>query len=235
MAAFWFFATVVLAKVAPNLIIPLFFKYSPVDESLKERIMTLSEKCGIKILDVYKIDFSKKTKKMNAAVVGLGGSRRVIVADNLLENFNEREIEGVLAHEFGHHRMRHMLRLLSFGFVSIFFSMYILYLASGRIAVLMNAENIHDIRIFPAFMLVLVLAALVTMPLQNWFSRRLERDADLFALKAIGDNEVFISLMKKLAEKNLADPDPPKLVEIFFYDHPPISERIRLAERFKKA
>ncbi|MFH1381157.1 MAG: M48 family metallopeptidase [Candidatus Omnitrophota bacterium] len=233
IACFWFITTVVLAKISPAVIIPLFFKYQPVDELLKKNVMELSKICGIKILNVYKIDFSKKTNKMNAAVVGLGNTRRVLLADNLINNFNQDEINGVLAHEFAHHKMMHMWKMLVFGMVSIFFSFFMLFVISSKVVILFNAEGVADMAIFPAFMLVLFLAGFLTMPLHAGFSRRLERHADTFALKVTQNKNAFISLMTKLQESNLADPNPSKLIKFLFYDHPPISERIQSAKDFE--
>lgn len=233
MAIFWFIITIFIAKITPIFIIPLFFKYYPVEDRIKKEIFELSKKCKIKILDVYKINFSKKTNKLNAAVVGLGKTRRVILADNLVHNFNDGEIAGVLAHEFGHHKLLHMWKLIAFGVGSIFFSFYVLYLVLSKMVIFLNGENIYDIKIFPAILLVFFLTGLLTLPLQNGFSRKLEKEADFFALEVTQDKNSFISLMKKLAEKNLADSNPSKLVKFFFYDHPPISERIRFAEDFK--
>jgi len=233
IAVFYLFATVILAKFAPLFIIPLFYKYYPVSGELKKSIIGLSEKCGIKILDVYKIDFSRKTNKLNAAVVGMGATRRVLLADNLIESFTDDEIALVLAHEFGHHKMLHAWKILAFGTLSTFVSFFVLYLVSSRVAASLGAEHVYSIKIFPAFMLILFLVMFALGPLQNGFSRRLERGADLFALKVTRNRDAFISLMRKLAERNLADPNPPKLVKFLFYDHPPISERIQLAEKFE--
>ena len=232
MAFFWFMVTVILAKATPVFIIPLFFKYYPVENGLKRRIIELSKRCGIKILDVYKIDFSRKTNKLNAALVGMGRTRRVILADNLIQDFTDEEIAGVLAHEFAHHRLLHMWKSILCAAISTFLSFYALYLIAPRIAVVLNAKGVSDVSICPAFMLVLFIAGLLLMPFGNGFSRKMEREADLFALKAIRDKSVFISLMRKLAERNLADPKPSKVIRFLFYDHPPISERIQLAERF---
>ncbi|MFC1576702.1 M48 family metallopeptidase [Candidatus Omnitrophota bacterium] len=232
IGAFWFLATVFLAKITPLVIIPLFFKYSPVSPPLKERVIKLADKCGIKILNVYKIDFSKKTKKLNAAVVGLGKTRRVILADNLVNEFSEDEVAGVLAHEFAHHKFFHMWQLIAFGALTTFASFYVLYLIASKIAVTLGAESIHDMLVFPAFMGVLFIMSFVTLPLQNGFSRRLEREADSFALKATQDKEVFVSLMQKLGERNLADPNPSKIIKFLFYSHPPIAERIKSAKEF---
>lgn len=233
IALFWFLTTVFLAQITPTFIIPLFFKYYPVGEELKQKIIALSKKCGVKILDVYKIDFSRKTRKLNAALTGIGRTKRVILADNLINEFTDEEIEGVLAHEFGHHKLLHIWKLIIFGFAVTFISFYALSLLLSEITILLKAENLYDMAIFPSVMLVLFVAGFLMMPAQNAFSRKLERDADLFALKATKNKKAFISLMNKLSDRNLADPHPMGLVKIFFYDHPPISERIKLAEDFK--
>ena len=232
MALFWFLVTIIIAKVTPVLVIPLFFKYSPVTEGLRSRIMALAAKCGMKIINVYKIDFSKKTRKLNAAVVGLGNTRRVILADNLINEFTSEEVEGVLAHEFGHHELRHIQKTIVFGIITTFLSFYILYVASSQVASFFGVEGVSDITIFPSFMLILFVMSFLILPAQNGFSRALERSADLFALRTTGDKETFISLMRKLADKNLADPDPPKIIKFLFYSHPPISERIDMARKF---
>ncbi len=233
IAVFYLLATIILAKIAPLVVIPLFFKYYPVGDELKKRIIDLSGKCGIRVLDVYKIDFSRKTNKLNAAVVGMGATRRVLLADNLIENFTDDEIAGVLAHEFGHHKMFHTWKILAFSALSTFASFFALYLVSSPVAASLGAEHIYDMKVFPAFMLVLFLVTFALGPLQNGFSRHLERNADLFALRTIQNRDVFISLMRKLAERNLAERNPSKLVKLLFYDHPPISERIKMAEKFE--
>ena len=228
-AFFYFLATVVIARITPIVIIPLFFKYSPVEGGLKESIIELSEKCGISVLNVLKINFSSKTKKLNAALTGMGKSRRVILADNLIDNFTVDEVKGVLAHEFGHYKHLHIWKLLAFGFFSIFVSFYILYLLSIGVVDLLGAGSIYDIKIFPALMLILFLTGFALLPLQNGFSRILEREADAFSLK-VTDKDTFITLMQKLGDYNLADPNPSKLVKFIFYSHPPISERIKFAQ-----
>jgi len=232
MAVFWFGVTVIIVRITPIIIIPLFFKYSPVTDALKAKIMKLAEACGVKIIDVFSINLSKKTRKLNAAVVGMGKTRRVLFADNLLREFTDEEVAGVTAHEFAHHKMRHLWKHIAFGAGLTFLSFYALHLALLKISAFLGAEFVYDIKIFPAIMLVLFIAGLLTLPLGNAFSRKLERDADLFALKATGNKEAFISLMRKLARANLAEANPSRLVKVFFYDHPPISERIKLAEDF---
>jgi STE24 endopeptidase len=232
LAFFWFIITVVIANLIPVLVLPLFFKVTPVSEELKRRIVNLSEKCGVKIVNVYKIDFSKKTNKTNAAVIGVGNTRRVLLADNLIENFNEEETDGVLAHEFGHHKYLHMWKMLVFGLMLNVLTFFIIYILSKNIIYLLGVENIYDIAALPALMLILSLMNFLILPIKNGFSRLLENEADSFALRKTNNKKAFISLMEKLAIKNLADPNPPFFIKIFFYSHPPVRERIKRAELF---
>ena len=110
---FWIFLSVILARMFPVLIIPLFFKYKRMDnEDLRQRIFALSGKMGIKVLDIYQIDFSRKSLKANAAMVGLGKSKRVILTDTLEGRFSPDEIEVILAHEFAHFRLKHLVKLV---------------------------------------------------------------------------------------------------------------------------
>ncbi|MDD4203105.1 MAG: M48 family metallopeptidase [Candidatus Omnitrophica bacterium] len=236
LAFFWMLFTLFFSRIMPTVILPLFYKYSDVDDDqLKADISKLAKESGIKILDIFKINFSLKTKKANAAVIGIGKSRRVILADTLLANFSKQQILSVCAHEFGHHKRAHMPKLIVFSCVSTALSFYLLNVCLDRIVVLCNASSIYDIKIFPSFLLVLYVFSLIMMPIQNWFSRKLEVEADLFALLKTKDIGAFKGVMQKLGEMNLADVDPPKIFKYLFYSHPPISERIAFAEKHEKS
>lgn len=231
-AALWVVFSVVLTRLLPVLLIPIFFKYAPIaDVSMRDRIVKLAEKCGIKLLDVCQIDLSRKTRKANAALVGLGKTRKVIMADTLMKEFTPEEAETVVAHEFGHYRFRHIWQLLAVSGTVTVLGFYALYLVSGGTAALLGADGPGDLHMMPALVLIMSFFGMLVMPAQNWFSRRLEREADLYALKMAGSPAVFISVMKKLASMNLAETDPPLYRKILVYNHPPISERIRMAER----
>jgi len=232
-AAAWLFFSVALTRMMPVLIIPLFYKYMPIeDEGLKKRIMDLAERSGIKLMDVCGIDLSRKTVKANAAVVGLGGTRKVILADTLTGNFSPDEIDVVVAHEFAHHKYRHIRCFMVFSGTVTVGGFYILSRVADRIAGLAGAASIADPYLLPALFLLMTAFGLIILPVQNFFSRVLERQADAFSLRLTGRAEPFITAMRKLADTNLADTDPSFLKKIFFYNHPPISERIRMAERF---
>ena len=230
-AVFWIFISVVLAKVFPIIVIPLFFKYRKLsDGMLRDRALKLAERFNMKVTDVFEIDFSKKTKKANAAIVGWGSGRRIILADNLIREFSQEEVEVVLAHELAHQKLKHMWKLLYLSAATILFLFFILGKVLPGLSVMLHAQGPFDIAIFPSIYLIFIVYELLMMPVQNGISRKLENDADIMALKATGLKEPFISLMNKLAEKNLSDKEPNFIIEILFYSHPSIAKRIKLAE-----
>ncbi|MBU1006861.1 MAG: M48 family metallopeptidase [Candidatus Omnitrophica bacterium] len=230
----WFLASVLLAKFAPIVIVPLFYKYSPIkNKALKDKLLNLVSRAGFKADDVYEINISKDTKKANAALMGLGRQKRIVLCDTLLENFSEDEIESVMGHELGHHKLDHVPKLILFEGLS---TLLIFYLANIIFLHLHNALGYARLADFESLVLIYaVICALgiFILPLRNAFSRILEKEADAFALNITGNKAAFISTMKKLAAQNLADPDPGKFYEITLYSHPPISRRVSFAESFK--
>ena len=231
VAAVWISLSVLFSKIFPILIIPLFYKYTPLsDYRLRNRMIELGKKFNIRVLDVSKIDFSKNTKKSNAAIVGLGSTKRVIFADNLINEFTPDEIEVVTAHEFAHHKLGHIWKLLLTASVTLALFFFILHKVLPGLAYTLGTDGIFDIALFPAAYLAFMLYSFIVMPVHNAISRKLERDADMMALQVTKMNGPFVSLMEKLASKNLSDTRPARLVEIIFYSHPPISKRIALAK-----
>lgn len=231
----WILFTIILSRLAPVLIIPLFYKYSPLEnEELKKRLMRLSGRSGAVVKNVFRINMSKETRKANAALVGIGKTRRIILGDTLLDNFTADEIEVVLAHELGHHKKLHLWKLLAFGTVITFIGLYVTNAIMRDYLRYFGFDDISDIGAIPLFSLLMLGFGLLAMPLQNGFSRYLERRADMFALKMTKMPDVFISTMTKLAEQNLSDTTPNRFIEIVMYNHPPVSKRVRMAQEFKK-
>ncbi len=232
-AVLWILFTIVMARLLPVLLIPLFYKYLPLeDPSLKDDILALSEKSGVELVDVSQIDLSKKTKKANAALVGMGSTRRVVLADTLVDGFTREEILSVVAHEFGHHKKKHILKLLVWSSIMTAASFYILFVLAAKIAVFLGASSISELFLMPSYIILFSIFGLTILPFQNFFSRVLEREADDFALAVTENVPAFISVMNRLAEKNLSDTHPGTLKKIFLYSHPPISERVERAEKW---
>ena len=232
---FWIFFSIIMAKLAPVIIFPLFFKSVPIDkEDIKEGLLSLAEGTGINIEGVYKINLSKNTKKANAALAGLGNTRRIILSDTLIDSYSLAEIRSVFAHELGHHVYHHIRKLLIIGSISGFAGFALCHYVLTKAITILGYQYIHDIAAFPILCLVLGAFGFILMPIQNAYSRKLERECDRYAIKKTNNPEAFISTMDKLAEQNLADRNPNRLIEILFYDHPPISKRIEMAKEEAK-
>ncbi|MCU0652618.1 MAG: M48 family metalloprotease, partial [Candidatus Omnitrophica bacterium] len=210
----------------------LFFKYKKLtDEGLKERIIHLAEEMNLKILDVFEIDFSKKTLKANAAFTGWGKTKRVILADTLKDKYSHDEITVILAHEFAHYKLKHLIELILINSAATIAAFYFIHKTSNNVLSFFNLSTLSDIAAFPVVCLYFVLFGIIMQPLSNFISRIMERQADKMALEVIGSKEAFISMMEKLAQQNLADRSPHPVIKFFFFDHPPIDERIQMAKK----
>jgi STE24 endopeptidase len=166
----------------------------------------------------------------------MGATRRIILADTLLDNYTPDEIEAVLAHELGHHVHRHILKSIFLQAVITFFGFWAadwtLHYAVDRR--LFDFDGLSDFANLPLLALVSVVLSFLLMPALNAFSRFNERQADRYAFESIASVEPFISSMNKLAEQNLAERTPSKWVEWFFHSHPAISRRLAAAEACAK-
>jgi len=228
---------VLIAQLAPVVLFPIFYKFEPLqDEGLKSRLVTLSERAGTRVRGVYKWNLSEKSKKANAALTGLGNTRRIILADTLLENYSPDEIEAVLAHELGHHVHKHIFKsiLVQAGVTLVGFwaANWVLHYAMERWHMF---DQLADFANLPLLVLVSTVLSFLLMPALNAFSRFNERQADRYAFQSIAHIEPFISSMNKLADQNLAERKPSKWVEWFFHSHPAISRRVAAAEDWAKS
>lgn len=230
ISLFWIFLTLVLAKLAPVLIIPLFLKCKKIsDESLRRRILDLAGKMNIGVLDVFEINLSSKTVKANAGLVGFGNTRRVILGDTLKDNYGQEEIEVILAHEFAHQKLRHLLKLVLANALGIVFCSYFIFKTSSYALKFFGLNNLSDISAMPVIFIYLIVLGGILQPWENFLSREFENEADRLAIGSTGHKDAFISTMEKLAAQNLADRSPHPLIKFFFFDHPAIDERIKLA------
>ncbi len=225
------FFSVVLARIVPTFIMPLFYKFTPLEEGLlKNRISALCEKAGVKFDGIFSFNMSKNTKKANAGFTGIGKSKRIILGDTLLDKFSEEEIETVFAHELGHYTYKHILIGIVVGMISTFVGLFVVSKLHAASVGWLNLNGIADLAALPLLGVWLSLYGLVTSPLGNLLSRKHERQADVYAVRSTGKGEAFISALKKLSESNLADPEPHPLVEFLFYSHPSITRRIALVQ-----
>lgn len=225
--------TVLLSNLAPVLIFPLFYKYKPLDdEDLVSRLTHLATTAGARVQGVYVFDMSSKTVAANAALMGLGNTRRIVLADTLVERFTANEIETVLAHELGHHVhkdlplgiiVQSLLTLIGFWLADLVMRWGVTTFAY---------ISLTDPATLPLLMVALSIFGLVTMPLSNSWSRWREVKADEYALKMTGKPRAFISAMTRLANQNLAEAEPPVWVEFLLHSHPSINKRVAKAKSF---
>jgi STE24 endopeptidase len=223
---------VILSNLAPVLIMPLFNKFVPLGQEhaeLNERLMKLAERAHTKVQGVFKFDMSRRTKAANAALTGMGNTRRIILGDTLINEFSLDEIETVLAHELGHHVHKDLPILIGFGTVMTLGGLFLSSLVLNWAAGYFGFAGPSDIAGLPALGLVLGAFGLLTQPLDNAVSRWRERLADEYALQSTGKNQAFASAFVRLANQNLGEVDPEKWVVFMFYDHPPLGERIKMA------
>ncbi len=234
ISLFWISFSLILAKLVPIFIIPLFFKYKPLsDNALRERIINLSNKMKVKILDVFEIDFSKKTLKANAAFVGWGSTRRVILADTLKDKYTHDEIEVILAHEFAHYQMKHLLKLILINALSTVAIFYLIFKTNIFVLNIFGLSSLQDLAAFPVVVMYLMVFGIITRPLENSISRGFEKNADKSAITITGFKEAFISMMNKLSGQNLSDRSPHPVIKFFFFDHPSVDERINMAKTLR--
>jgi Zn-dependent protease with chaperone function len=223
---------VLITNLAPILIMPLFNKYVPLGDEhkdLADKLLALAERAHTKVRGVFKYDMSKQTNAANAALTGIGNSRRIVVADTLINEFSTDEIETVLAHELGHQVHRDIPLFITFGTISTTVSLFLAALALKWAIGYFGFTSIADVAAFPALNIILGAYGLITMPINNAVSRWREGMADDYALQATGKREAFASAFTRLANQNLSEVDPEKWVVYLFYSHPPLGERIKKA------
>jgi STE24 endopeptidase len=230
------FFTIVLANLAPLLIVPLFFKFRPLEEEeLVSRLISLAEKAGARVRGIFTIDLSAKTTAANAALMGLGNTRRIVLGDTLMEEYNADEIEAILAHELGHHVHGDVWRGIV---VQAVLTLVGLFLADRLLrwgVAVFAFEGLADVAAFPLVAMAVGGLAVLVMPLSNAYSRWREGLADQFSLEMTGKPRAFISSMTKLANQNLSEAEPEPWAEFLLYSHPAIGKRIKRAQDFKSS
>jgi STE24 endopeptidase len=225
---------VILANLAPTLLMPLFNKFVPLGDDhaeLTNRLMLLAKRSGTYVRGVYKFDMSKRTKQANAGLTGLGNTRRIIIGDTLLTEFTPDEIETIMAHELGHQVNKDIPIGIVFGSITTLVGLFLASVGLNLCVKVIGFAGTADIAAFPVFLIVMGLFGLVTMPLENGFSRWRERRADEYALQLTHNGNAYASALKRLADQNLADADPEAWVEWLLYSHPALGKRIALAEK----
>lgn len=231
----YLFVVVVLANLGPVLLVPLFFKMTPLESSpLTERLELLARRAGTRVQGVYRMNLSAKTTAANAALMGLGNTRRVVLGDTLLDRYTPAEIEVIFAHELGHQVHQDVPRLVVGQFVVTLFGLFLASIALTAGSRVLGYRGIADPATMPILAAILGAFGVITTPLLNAYSRHVERKADRYALETTGDRDAFVDAMLRLANQNLAEVEPPGWVEAIFYDHPSIGRRVQLADAWAR-
>ena len=226
--------SVVLAFLAPIVLVPLFYRFRPLgDSNLRARFESLAAQAKVPIVGVFELRASEKTRRSNAAVMGLGRTRRVVVTDTLLRDFRPEEVETVLAHELAHQKFLDPLRGFVLGSLT---SLVILAVAAWIYGILYSSfgiRSIGDMAGLPLLAAVLGLVSLPLRPLELRWSRAREARADRFSLELTHDPVNFATAMAKLHDQNLGVADPKPWEKWLFYSHPPGRERVELARSIR--
>jgi STE24 endopeptidase len=230
--AWLFFALfqVLILWLYPIVIAPLFNKFEPVrDETLREMILAMMKKAGLKASGIYQVDAGKRSRHSNAYFTGVGKTKRIVLYDTLLGSHRAEEIVSVLAHEIGHWKKRHVLKqLMLIGFSSLL----VFYLVSRMIVCpfICRTFGFGEMTSYAGILLAAILlkpAAFFLAPVGAMISRKFERDSDRYTLELMGSTGALRDALKRLAKDNLSNLHPHPLYVWFYYSHPPLTERIR--------
>ena len=224
---------VVLARVAPVVLLPIFYTFKPLDRpALVARLLTLAQKARTDVVGVFEWVLSGHTKKANAALAGMGQTRRILLSDTLLADYSEDEIEVILAHELAHHVHRDLWRGMAAQALLLAGGFFVADLVLRRAAEPSGLRGLSDPAALPLLLLVGGAWSFLMLPLVNALSRAQERAADRYALDTTRNVDAFVTAMKRLSQQNLAEEYPSTVVRWIFYSHPPIRERIEAARAF---
>jgi STE24 endopeptidase len=217
--------------VYPVLVEPLFNSFEPLPPGdLRTRVLELADKEGVPVRDVLVADASRRTTTLNAYVSGFGGTHRVVLYDNLVEDLPEDQALSVVAHELAHARHRDVLVGSALGAWGVVAGVGVLGLMAGsrRMERRYGPRPLGQPVVVPVLLAVVALAGLAVSPVQNGISRRVETRADVDALRATGNPAAFVAMQKRLATRSLSDPTPPAWARFWFGSHPTVLERVAL-------
>jgi STE24 endopeptidase len=234
-AAVFALATIGLARIAPVVLLPIVYKFKPLDRpALVDRLMALATRARTDVVGVFEWVLSGHTKKANAALAGMGSTRRILLSDTLLADYSEDEIEVILAHELAHHVHRDLWRGIAVQSVALIGGFFVANLVLRGVADRLELRGVSDPAGLPVLMLAGGVWSFLVMPFANALSRAQERAADRYALTTTRNVDAFVTAMKRLSQQNLAEEYPSPIVRWLFYSHPPIRERIDAARAFAR-
>lgn len=232
-AAVFAAATVGLTQLAPVVLLPIFYTFKPLERpALVERLLKLAARARTHVNGVFEWVLSSHTRKANAALAGLGRTRRILLSDTLLADYSEDEIEVILAHELAHHVHHDLWRGIAMQSVALFGGFFVASILLAALADPLGLRGLSDPAGLPALLLIGGIWTFLLLPVVNAVSRAQERAADRYALTTTRNVDAFVTAMKRLSQQNLAEEYPSPIVRFLFYSHPPIRERIDAAKAF---
>ena len=221
--------TAVMFYLWPVVVAPLFNRFTPLEPGpLNDRVRALAAEAGVPVDEVLVADASRRTTAENAYVAGLGGTKRLVLYDNLLTSNSDDQTAFVVAHELGHQAENHVLKNLLIASAGLLAAFAFLGWLGGRegLWTWSGASGPADLRALPLLVLLSIAFTIASMPVESALSRRDESEADRIAIRLTGDPGAAVSAFRRLALSNLADLDPPPIAVAAFYSHPPIPDRI---------
>ena len=225
--------SLILTNLAPIIIVPLFFKVEPLGNTdLRLRLEQLAQRAKVRVRGIYTIELSRKGTTANAALMGVGNTKRIVLSDTLLQRYSPPEVEIIMAHELGHHLRNDILRLFVTQSAIWLIGFYVADLALKASVMPLGFNGISDIAALPLLMLIFSVIGLLVAPLANTYSRHLEVVADDYALRLTDNPKSFINTMTKLADQNLSEAQPSRWVELLIYDHPCYAKRVEHARYY---
>jgi len=234
-AAVFGVAMIGLAQLAPVVLLPIFYTFKPLERPvLVDRLLGLATRARTDVVGVFEWVLSGHTKKANAALAGMGKTRRILLSDTLLSDYSEDEIEVILAHELAHHVHRDLWRGIALQAISLLAGFYVADVVLRALEGPLALRGIADPAALTMLLLIGGVWSLLMLPLTNAMSRAQERAADHYALTTTRNVDAFVTAMKRLSQQNLAEEYPSPLVRWWFYSHPPIRERIDAARAFSR-
>lgn len=227
------FVSVVFAILFPIVIAPIFNKYTPIqNEKLTTALDKMLMRGGLKSSGIFKEDMSRQTKKENAFLAGLGKTRRIVLGDNLLENMTIHEIESIIAHEVGHYKYQHIWKNIGIGTMQQLLIFFVINLILKWAFPHFLSSTQGNLSLFPMFAILLGgFSGFLFALLNNCLSRNFEKEADRYALANIKNNRAFMTALAGLANRNLSNAYPEWWMKALYYSHPPIGERLKMAEK----
>jgi STE24 endopeptidase len=223
-----------LANLAPVLLLPLFYRVKPLErQALRARLIALADRAGARVLGAYEWGLGEKTRKANAALAGLGSTRRILVSDTMLSEYTDEEIEIILAHELAHHVHGDIWKMIAFDSALVVGGFFLAAQVMDAATTAFGLRGPADPAGLPILLLAAGAVSLLMLPAAHAMSRAYERRADRFALELTRNPTAFVTAMRRLAAQNLAEDQPSRAIQWLFYSHPPIRERIAAAQAFK--